>query len=166
MHITTLEYDRVRMDIEVTIDARQATIKAKQALQALETQLDPYDHRLAFLREVFANVLIREQNYIEAEQVAQEMLLYAPPGEAGIDIRARGLYIQAFVHKIYGETFEAELKLRETIDTYVAPGAAFDGLAKNYLVIYAGWLIEWGCPGEADRVFLTASKMAERVEML
>ncbi|KAG7009143.1 ubiquitin carboxyl-terminal hydrolase 2 [Physcia stellaris] len=152
-HKTTLDYSRYRTRMAARTNVNQAKMKAKQALQTLETQLDPYDGRLAYLRLTLAEVLIIEQNYLEAEQVAQEMLSYAPPGKAGFGIRARGLYLLAFVHKIYGETFEAELKLRESIDTYLASGPVYYGLARAYLVTYAEWLTEWGCPDEADRVF-------------
>lgn len=165
-HTTTLNYSRNRTRMVARTNVYQAKMKTKQALQTLETQLDPCDSRLGYLRFTLAEVLLREQNYMEAEQVAQEMLSYAPPGKAGFVTRARGLYLLAWVHKIYGETFEAELKLQEVIDTYLASGPKYDGLARAHLVIYAQWLTEWGCPDEADRVLLTVGEMTEPVEML
>ena len=165
-HTLTLAYSRYHTRMIARTNVYQAKIKTKQALQILETQLDPYDTRLADLRFTLAEVLIEEQRYLEAEQVVQELLSYAPPGKAGFGIRAQGLYFQASVHKIYGETFEAELKLRESIDTYLASGPNHYGVAKTYLLTYAEWLTKWGYPDEADRVLLTVGEMTEPVELL
>ena len=130
-------------------------ISLKDLLHNCETNLGPQDDRTKEVRLGLAWQYFRLSDYAEAMKVGCEVITYAQHvvGGAGIHLYIQGLHIVARSEYAMGDTYSAEIHLREAIEWRMANYGPNDSWVRDCLVRLEGWLVEQGRLSLAAQVY-------------
>lgn len=141
--------------VDVGHDLSHKTFLLQGLLHQCQATLGSLDFRTCETRLSLAYHFIMKRDYVKAVRLGWDIVAHAQRPEClefGVGHYAAGLWIVATSHYAMGETFSAELYLREAIDVLVSESGPHDGQARIWLLTLEDWLREQGQLGSAAQV--------------
>lgn len=124
-------------------------------LRKCEDALGPLDVRTVYVGLYIALHYVMDSDYVEAVRLAWDLIARAQCLETSnerITFKAEGLYIVAISRYRMGETYLAEVSLREAINLRMLAWGPHVDQARNWLVLLEQWLGDQGRLSAAAQV--------------
>ena len=151
----TLISRRIVQAVDIGHDTSHKTFVLQDLLHQCQATLGSLDVRTCETRLFLAYHYIKEKDHVEAARLGWDIIAHSQRPECsgfGVLHHAVGLWILARSHYAMGETFSAELYLREAIDVLILERGPQDSRVRTWLIVLEMFLREQGQLSSAAQV--------------